>query len=141
MIPASFTCPKCRKPSLSEFNTSEGVVVDFCVGCKGIWFDKNELAHYIELSQDIPELMEMKKVTRQTGLTCPKCGSRLDEIPFSSRTQFLVERCEACGGVFLDAGELPEVEKASAELERIEARMKLVVKRFAESGYEPLNLG
>jgi Zn-finger nucleic acid-binding protein len=138
MSKQKFDCPKCKKPTLSNFNTSEGVVVDFCEECFGIWFDKNELAHYIELSVDIPEIKEMKKSARKTGLVCPKCNSGLEEIPFSSKTDILVDRCGNCGGIFFDAGEIIEAEKASAVLENLEDRMKNVVKRFAEAGYQPV---
>ena len=58
-----FMCPRCKKKTLSYFNTSEGVVLDFCEECSGIWFDKDELASYIELSSDIPEIKEMKKAS------------------------------------------------------------------------------
>lgn len=34
---------------------------------------------------------------------CPKCGSELAEILFREQR---VDRCEACGGIWLDAGEL-----------------------------------
>ncbi len=134
----TFTCPKCKKDSLTYFNTSEGVVLDFCGECFGIWFDKNELAHYVELSQDIPEIKEMKSSARQTDLSCPKCPGKLEELPFSSKSDLLVDRCPQCAGIFFDAGELMEAEKLSADLESIEQRMKLVVKRFADEGYRQM---
>ncbi len=133
-----FICPKCREKTLSYFNTSEGVVVDFCEECSGIWFDKDELASYIELSMDIPEIAAMKKAGRKTGLLCPKCSTFLDELPFSSKTGLLVDRCEKCGGIFFDAGELKEAESAAAGLEKTEDRLKFVVKRFTDEGYRPL---
>ena len=133
-----FICPKCKKPTLSNFNTSEGVVVDFCDKCFGIWFDKDELANYIELSTDIPEIVELKKQAQKTGMVCPKCKGTLEELPFSSQTDFLVDRCESCGGIFFDAGEIARAEKASASLEKLEDRLKTVVKRFAEEGYQTI---
>jgi Zn-finger nucleic acid-binding protein len=131
-------CPKCKEKALSYFNTSEGVVVDFCEKCSGIWFDKNELAHYIELSMDIPEITRMKKSARKTGLICPRCEGNLEELPFSTKTNILVDRCEKCGGIFFDPGELKHAERASAEIETLESRMKTVVKRFTDEGYRPL---
>lgn len=133
-----FMCPKCKKKTLSYFNTSEGVVLDFCEECSGIWFDKNELANYIELSTDIPEITEMKKAARKTGLICPKCEGTLEELPFSTTTDILVDRCEKCGGIFFDAGELMHAERASAEIEKLEDRLKTLVKRFTDEGYRPL---
>ena len=131
-------CPKCKEKTLSYFNTSEGVVVDFCEKCSGIWFDKNELAHYIELSMDIPEITQMKKSARKTDLKCPRCEGTLEELPFSTKTNILVDRCEKCGGIFFDSGELKHAERASAEIETLESRLKTVVKRFTDEGYRPL---
>jgi Zn-finger nucleic acid-binding protein len=134
----TFQCPKCKKPSLSNFNTSEGVLVDFCDQCFGIWFDKNELASYIELSKDIPELKEMKEAATPTDLICPKCQSQLEELPFSSKTSILVDRCTNCGGIFFDRGELKDAEKASAELETMEERFKNVISNLTQEGYKIL---
>ena len=36
-------------------------------------------------------------------MRCPKCGSGLSEISYREQR---VDRCESCGGVWLDAGEL-----------------------------------
>ena len=132
-----FMCPKCKKKTLSYFNTSEGVVLDFCDECSGIWFDKNELASYIELSMDIPEITEMKKAARKTDLICPKCEGALEELPFSTKTNILVDRCEKCGGIFFDSGELMHAERASAEIEKLEDRLKTVITRFTDEGYRP----
>lgn len=74
----------------------------------------------------------------QQKFNCPKCKGTLEELPFSSQTNILVDRCESCGGIFFDAGEIVEAEKASAALETLEDRMKTVVKRFAEQGYQPV---
>ncbi len=137
MNQSKFVCPKCKKPSLANFNTSEGVLVDFCDECFGIWFDKDELANYIELSKDIPELKEMKAKAQKTDLVCPKCNGALEELPFSSQTDILVDRCDGCGGIFFDAGEIVAAEKASATLETLQERMKTIVKRMTDEGYRP----
>ncbi len=137
-IAKRFNCPKCKKESLSEFNTSDGVIVDFCDECFGIWFDSDELAHYIELSKDIPELDEMQKKAVKTDLVCPKCKGLLEEIPFSTKTDIMIERCPNCKGTFFDAGEIKMAEKASAELESVEERMKLVAQRFADMGFKSM---
>lgn len=133
-----FTCPKCKTKTLSEFNTSEGVVMDFCDKCFGIWFDKDELADYIELSTDIPELDKMKEQARKTDLICPKCDGHLDELPFSSKSDLLIERCDSCGGTFFDAGEIVIAERVSASLEDVEVRMKTVMRRLTSEGFRPV---
>jgi len=130
----ALVCPKCRIDTLSGFNV-ESVIIDFCDQCGGAWFDREELAEYIDLSSDIPELTEMRKQARQTDLSCPKCDGRLEELPFSSETEFLVDRCPGCGGIFLDAGELREAEDASTRIETAQKRMSLVAKRLKERGF------
>ncbi len=138
MSQKTFTCPKCKKPTLSNFNTSEGIIVDFCDQCYGIWFDKDELAQYVELSKDIPELKEMEEKARETDLVCPKCETLLEELPFSSKTEILIERCPGCKGTFFDAGEIKAAEKASAELETLKVRLKSVAEHLAKGGYKIL---
>jgi len=36
-------------------------------------------------------------------MACPKCGMKLIEVDYKS---LKIDRCSACGGVWLDAGEL-----------------------------------
>ena len=132
-------CPKCNKETLEDFNTAEGVVVDFCTSCKGVWFDKNELSKYLELSKDIPQLDEMKEAAKDTDMICPKCNGYLEELPFSSQSKLMIDRCQECGGIFFDAGELMEAEKVSGQLESLSDRVKFVVNTFAKDGYKLLD--
>jgi len=39
-------------------------------------------------------------------MRCPKCGSELEEVLFRDVS---IDRCAACGGVFLDRGELEQL--------------------------------
>ena len=62
----------------------------------------------------------------------------LEELPFSTKTDIMIERCPNCKGTFFDAGEIKMAEKASAELESVEDRMKLVAQRFADMGFKTM---
>ncbi len=44
---------------------------------------------------------------------CPKCGSQLAEI---SHGEQRIDRCAACGGVWLDAGELEAIARKEGGL-------------------------
>ena len=46
---------------------------------------------------------EREELKRVHWMHCPKCGSELSEIAYRDQR---VDRCEACGGLWLDAGEL-----------------------------------
>ena len=49
---------------------------------------------------------EREALKKLHHMHCPKCGSALDEITFRG---VRVDKCFACGGVWLDDGELEEL--------------------------------
>jgi hypothetical protein len=49
---------------------------------------------------------EQEQNKEMAHLCCPKCGEALEEITFQ---EIQVDRCTACQGVWLDAGELEHV--------------------------------
>lgn len=101
-------CPKCRR-SLSEFTTKEGVVMDICDNCQGLWFDRGEIAAYADLTRDIPELQAVWQDAKLTRNPCPRCRTSLEEMHYSAKDPLLIDRCPACGGIWLDSGELEKI--------------------------------
>lgn len=51
---------------------------------------------------------QQAKEAGAAALQCPRCDGRLVEITFE---QVQVDRCDKCGGVWLDAGELESLTK------------------------------
>jgi len=49
------------------------------------------------------QVLEREEQKTLHWMRCPKCGSELSEIAHRDQR---VDRCEPCGGVWLDAGEL-----------------------------------
>jgi Zn-finger nucleic acid-binding protein len=97
-------CPKCEV-SMHEW-TSNGVTLDHCRECKGLWFDKGELSrHFANLGATVSE--DDLQANRETHSKCPRCAggpmieARLDDVP--------VDACTRCHGVFLDLGEVHEL--------------------------------
>lgn len=54
---------------------------------------------------------EKEQLKKQHWMKCPKCGNDLAEIELHG---VKVDQCASCGGVFLDAGELDQLEKHDA---------------------------
>ena len=54
---------------------------------------------------DLPD-MERERLRELHWMRCPKCGAELQEIVFRS---VKVDKCFACGGVYLDDGELEQL--------------------------------
>ncbi|MBN1301195.1 MAG: zf-TFIIB domain-containing protein [Melioribacteraceae bacterium] len=49
-----------------------------------------------------------KRLKELHYMHCPKCGNKLIEIEYKN---ILVDKCSACDGIWLDAGELEEISK------------------------------
>jgi Zn-finger nucleic acid-binding protein len=136
----SMNCPKCKKDTLNAFGMIEGVHVDFCSGCKGIWFDKGELAFYTEMPVDIPSIDKAMASGRSTGLACPVCQNQeLVEVHYLPGEHPLIDVCRGCKGVFVDRGELPMIEKSTTRLRGIEV-LGQVTKQLEDRGYQILGV-
>lgn len=132
-------CPKCVSP-LHEF-TIEGVEMDFCDGCKGIWFDKDEIAFMTELRNDFPNPQADRTAGRPTIFPCPRCGNTLEELKFAPLHDLLVDRCPDCHGVWLDKGELKKVEDIAAGFESPRSKIILAAQQLKAKGYMILGAG
>jgi Zn-finger nucleic acid-binding protein len=93
-----------------------GVLVDVCrKGCKGIWFDWGELKELDENHEGVGRAIEeaLKSLRRNDpdrgSLNCPKCGVKMREHKYKNAKEVNVDECYACGGFFLDSGELKQI--------------------------------
>ena len=118
-------CPHCS----SEMNLVEyeGVLIHTCDECGGEFVGPAELAHIARTrEQKVPTILQqalsdhapvagvpVEQTERQ--LTCPACNSHMNVINYCCNTGVYIDRCEQCGGVWLDTDEL---EKLQALLER-----------------------
>jgi uncharacterized protein len=133
-------CPKCRS-GLHEI-TFEGVTVDFCSACKGMWCDHDELAFMAELPEDVPQLKDVQATARQTEYPCPRCGSAflLEEMRFTPAEALLIDLCPQCQGIWLDHGEFRKLESIAARQGDLNSRLLLVNQKLAARGYQILGL-
>ena len=56
---------------------------------------------------------EKKRLKDLHHMKCPKCGMELIEIDYK---QIKIDKCSACDGIWLDAGELDAVQKIEKSL-------------------------
>jgi Zn-finger nucleic acid-binding protein len=107
-------CPEC-KTVLNRRKIGD-VAVDECPGCRGLWFDKDELA---AVRDEIdPDLRWMDfniwlqdprfEVTDQPH-HCPGCAEVvMQRIAYQDPAASILY-CPACEGVWLDAGDLSQI--------------------------------
>jgi len=128
-------CPKCHADAPS-FATKEGVEMNFCRGCKGLWFDKGEAELYCEALYEGSKLEARIKSGKPTAFPCPHCkGEILVEFKWMDKERLLVDGCMKCHGVFLDAKELAAMEDMITRNLPLSERLKNASQWLKSKGY------
>jgi Zn-finger nucleic acid-binding protein len=135
----AMNCPKCQ--GTLQAMTIEGVDVDFCDTCYGIWFDEGEVAFMMELPADIPD-PEAERRVMPTNHLCPRCGNghRMEEIKFSKVDGLLLDRCPTCKGIWLDPGELRKLEHIAVRIGDVKSKILIACKQLQQRGYEVMGV-
>lgn len=104
-------CPKCKGDfEQVKFN---GIEIDRCLNCKGLWFDMMEKEDMLLLndaeSVDVGSRVQGENYNAMRNIECPKCGVHM--IPMVDKDQFHIqfESCATCYGTFFDAGEFTDL--------------------------------
>jgi len=107
-------CPACG--SLLIVVEYEGIELDHCPECSGVWFDSGELELLLEAMQfetDILSLQsiltspEASSVERKRG--CPICGKKMRKATIGHRPEVLIDACERGDGLWFDRGEVGQL--------------------------------
>ncbi len=134
-------CPRCGTDTLDDFGPMEGVDIDFCSGCKGIWFDSGELAFYVEAPADLPNMSQAVSAGAGKGRKCPRCVTvEMLETRYHPDHDLNIDICPACKGIFLDRGELPKVEALAAATGGME-KVLSAAKALEKKGFLILGAG
>ncbi len=98
-------CPVCREPLVVA--EREGIELDACPWCRGLWFDAGELALLAEklgrrLSTDsgAPAAPGAEKPRE-----CPRCDRPMEKVALGTSPRVLIDRCPD-HGLWFDHGEL-----------------------------------
>jgi heat shock protein HtpX len=102
-------CPNCNEKGMFPVFTEQGVVIDYCPHCEGVWLDKGEIFHFTKKPKGI--LKELNAAIKQGKLSeriCPRTGKNMQEIEMLSGA-LILEYSPASGGLWLDKGELEKL--------------------------------
>ena len=122
-------CPRCQSAQL-ELKDLQGIEVDKCPQCQGLWLDHHELDQLEDLVLDEDRLKgTMVYAQRGSEISCPKCSGAMST--FNYRAYDLpIDFCDEGHGFWLDAGEDKQV------LELMEKRIHDMKRASsAESGW------
>ena len=113
-------CPRCGEEM--EVKGVQGIAIDRCPNCFGIWFDKGELES-IEKGGggDMVRLLSMgspfddadmsqpwndlSREDERAHAECPRCSAAMERHEDGIDRTLIVDRCKACGGTWYDGGE------------------------------------
>ena len=108
-------CPRNHEP-LKEIEF-EGVLVDICPSCGGVWFDSKELEKFDEAheeaGQKLLELMESYQkvpIDHDHRLSNPR-SPEIDLVRryYSPKEQIEIDECPITGGIWLNGGDLHQI--------------------------------
>ena len=104
-------CLKCETESLNEVLV-EGVAVDRCSSCHGIWFDAQELS--VLLSEDARRVSTLRRGGENEQADskrgkCPRDGAKLLRVYSSIDRSVILDACADCHGIWLDGGEFDKL--------------------------------
>jgi Zn-finger nucleic acid-binding protein len=90
------------------------MTLDVCYGgCGGIWFDATELERVdARTATTLHTIWQapVGKVKLSGPRICPRCQEQnLERKWFSDSKEVEIDRCPACGGIWLDAGEFSRI--------------------------------
>ena len=88
----------------------EGIEIDRCSYCKGIWFDDGELEllsnKQAATAIDTGKHDHRKHYNQVDEYDCPRCGGEMIKKVDPQQRHIWYESCDECKGSFFDAGEL-----------------------------------
>lgn len=87
----------------------DGVVVDQCEACAGIWFDSGELSRVLGMKsvEALKSLTKTSKVDDAKRARCPRCKGEGKLVRVAAlESNIHIDTCAVCGGQWLDGGEL-----------------------------------
>lgn len=110
---APLACPR-DGTTLLEVDR-DGVAIDRCGSCGGLWFDAKELKRVAD-DREVEKLAtRVHEHSKASAFACPRCQGACVRA-YCGEVE--VDTCADCRGVWLDAGELAEA-KRQVEVARV----------------------
>lgn len=114
-MPEPLRCPECG--GSTTMHAFESMQIDVCNGCGGIWFGRNQLRDLVaEGAAALDELLgfepkDAHAAPKYSQFSCPDCKIVLHQRQLDGAPAVTVETCYNCGGIYLGAAALDELDK------------------------------
>ncbi len=133
-------CPYCKTVELTPTMTKQGVEIDSCSRCKGIWLDRGEIFFFTKKVVVIAQMLSQAVNSgKPTTMLSPKTQKPMQEISLLDG-RLHIDHCPDTDGLWFDGGELEQLQKANIkdlkiildEQAKISAKPEEVFKDFKE---------
>ena len=109
-------CPACDSQTLvATKRQASGVTIDDCPSCGGCWCDASELGSLDGSVWKNTEELAYEQVPTHPKRDCPRCALAMTPLSPSEDRRLVVDRCNACGGFWLDGGELDRIKQIALD--------------------------
>jgi Zn-finger nucleic acid-binding protein len=105
-------CPACSKPLAAARLDEQPVHV--CQTCRGVLMPRATFADVVSRRRawasspvGVPRPLDRRELER--AVTCPRCGTHMATHPYLGPGAIVIDTCETCDYLWLDAGELKRV--------------------------------
>lgn len=101
-------CPVCKQEMVVL--ELEGVEIDYCLDCGGVWLDAGELELLLgskEKTEETLSALFIEKNIKEERRKCPICLKKMGKVRYGGKV--IVDKCENNDGLWFDKGELEEV--------------------------------
>jgi Zn-finger nucleic acid-binding protein len=111
-------CPVCNRSLTAE--KYEYLPYHSCKQCGGMWVDAKLLKNLaVRLAVDTnikpcekkffqPRTVERPSKDDRIRL-CPKCSAGMKQVNYAYDSNVIIDRCDACEGIWLDSGEMTQL--------------------------------
>mgnify|MGYP006436422485 CR=1 FL=1 len=126
-------CPRCHSGMTAE--TVDGLELDVCYGCGGIWYDRDELKARLKSHMQLtgeagPDIAQTSwkrapdaDISKVEYLPCPHCQKQMTRQNFGRASGVIVDVC-GYHGLFLDAGEFQRIADFESKGGSVKGRQK-----------------
>ncbi|HXV76028.1 MAG TPA: zf-TFIIB domain-containing protein [Candidatus Polarisedimenticolaceae bacterium] len=116
-------CPRCQ--TVLERRDHDGVRVDTCATCAGVFLHRGELNRIAPTEGDLEFSTLHEESFRHEDefgpIACPACsGPTMNKVEFNVYSGIMLDYCPACRGFWLDGKELDRIVEEVRGLDRPE---------------------
>lgn len=103
-------CPTCKTSSLTPASLEDHLSAQQCKTCGGHWIAAQNYWQWIDrhgetLPEKAPEDLSLEIVDQSEAIFCLDCHQLMLKYRVGHGTDFYLDRCSKCGGVWFDRNE------------------------------------